>query len=106
MKKSLGLKPEKKPTAWSGNFGKLQNYVAASYEEKGMPLEKAKAIGAAVAAKQGVAKFGQKAMTKAAVKWRTGKGGWNFALIALDRKMSRARAAKGLKAWKGGWCKA
>ena len=40
---------------------------AAAYQKKGKSPAQAKAIGAAIAAKAGVAKFGQKKMTKMAV---------------------------------------
>lgn len=43
-KPAFGMKKEKKPTAGSGNFGKLAGGVAAQYEKKGMPAKKAKAI--------------------------------------------------------------
>jgi hypothetical protein len=49
-------------------FAALSGSVAKSYEKKGMPAEKAKAIGAAVAAKAGQAKYGVKAMSKMAQK--------------------------------------
>lgn len=49
-------------------FAALQKSVASSYVKKGMPAAKAKAIGAAVAAKAGVKKYGQKKMTQMAVK--------------------------------------
>lgn len=48
-------------------FAALSSSVAKSYEKKGMPAKKAEAIGKAVAAKVGIAKYGQKKMTKMAV---------------------------------------
>jgi hypothetical protein len=47
-------------------FKKLSGSVASSYEKKGMSPAKAKKIGAAVAAKQGIKKYGKKKMTKMA----------------------------------------
>jgi len=49
-------------------FDKLEDEVAEQYEEKGMSDEKADEIGAAVAYKQGVKKYGKKIMTEAAKK--------------------------------------
>ena len=49
-------------------FEAVAKKAAASYVKKGMPAAKAKAIGAAIAAKAGVAKYGQKKMTQMAVK--------------------------------------
>ena len=42
--------------------------VAKSYMKKGVPAKKAEAIGKAVAAKAGIAKYGQKKMTQMAKK--------------------------------------
>lgn len=57
----------KKPKLGSGaRFKKVSSSVAKSYEKKGMPAKKAKAIGAAVAAKIGRAKYGKAKMTKLA----------------------------------------
>lgn len=67
-KLAFWMKKEKKPTAGSWNFKKLSGWVAKEYIAKGKSPAEAKKIGAAVAAKIWVAKFGQKAMTKAAVK--------------------------------------
>jgi len=52
-------------------FKKLQNSVAAGYEKKGMSAEKARAIGAAVAAKQGRKKYGKARFQKMAAKGRS-----------------------------------
>ena len=49
-------------------FDKLEDEVAEEYEEKGMSDEEADKIGAAVAYKQGVKKYGKKVMTEAAKK--------------------------------------
>lgn len=48
-------------------FKKLSGSVAKGYIKKGMSPAKAKKIGAAVAAKQGIKKYGKKKMTKMAV---------------------------------------
>jgi len=48
-------------------FKKLSGSVAAGYVKKGMSPAKAKEIGAAVAAKQGIKKYGKKRMTKMAI---------------------------------------
>jgi hypothetical protein len=48
-------------------FKKLSGGVASSYVKKGMSPAKAEKIGAAVAAKQGIKKYGKKKMTKMAV---------------------------------------
>ena len=59
---------------WLGKYGaesafdKLEDEVAEEYEEKGMSDEEAERIGAAVAYKQGVKKYGKKIMTEAAKK--------------------------------------
>lgn len=60
-------KAEKKPTAGSGNFKKLQGSVANEYEKKGKSPEVANKIAGAIAAKVGVAKYGKKAMEKASI---------------------------------------
>jgi hypothetical protein len=49
-------------------FKKLSSDIAKSYEKKGMSKAKAEKIGAAVAAKQGIKKYGQKKMTAMAKK--------------------------------------
>jgi hypothetical protein len=49
-------------------FAAMQKSVASAYTKKGVPAAKAKAIGAAVAAKAGIKKYGQKKMTQMAVK--------------------------------------
>ena len=49
-------------------FDRLEDEVADEYEEKGMSDEEAERIGAAVAYKQGVKKYGKKIMTEAAKK--------------------------------------
>ena len=49
-------------------FAAMSKDVAKSYMKKGVPAAKAKAIGAAIAAKAGAAKYGQKKMTQMAVK--------------------------------------
>ena len=48
-------------------FQALAKGAAAQYIKKGVPAKKAQAIGAAIAAKAGAAKYGQKKMTKMAV---------------------------------------
>jgi len=48
-------------------FAAMSKGVAASYMKKGVPAKKAAAIGKAVAAKAGIAKYGQKKMTKMVV---------------------------------------
>lgn len=50
-----------------GRFAALQGSVASEYVKKGINPKKAATIGAAVAAKQGVKKYGAKKMTKLAV---------------------------------------
>lgn len=50
-----------------GRFAKLSNTVSKEYIKKGMSPAKARAIGNAVSAKQGIAKYGQKKMTRMAV---------------------------------------
>ncbi len=55
-----------------GRFKALSGGVAAEYEKKGMGAKKAEAIGAAVAAKQGANKYGQKKMTAMAKKGKKG----------------------------------
>jgi len=47
-----------------GAFAQMEAEVAANLEKKGMLTKKAKAIGAAVAAKRGRAKYGAKKMAK------------------------------------------
>lgn len=49
-------------------FSAMSKDVAKSYMKKGVPAKKAAAIGKAVAAKAGVAKYGQKKMTQMAKK--------------------------------------
>ena len=49
-------------------FEAIASKAAAAYQKKGVPAAKAKAIGAAIAAKAGAAKYGQKKMTQMAVK--------------------------------------
>jgi hypothetical protein len=53
-----------------GRFQKIKKDVAKSYEKKGISPKRAEEIGAAVAAKQGIKKYGKKGMTKMAVKGR------------------------------------
>ena len=48
-------------------FAAIEKKAEASYMKKGMSPAVAKKIGAAIAAKAGTAKFGQKKMTKMAV---------------------------------------
>lgn len=61
----------KKAKLGSGErFHAVENSVAAGYEKKGMSKEKAEKIGAAVAAKQGAKKLGQKKMTELAAAGR------------------------------------
>jgi len=55
---------------WGGRFQKIQQTVANNYEKKGMSPEKAEMIGAAVSAKQGVAKYGKRKMQQMARKGR------------------------------------
>lgn len=58
-----------KPKLGSGErFKELQGSVAKEYEKKGVSTKKAEAIGAAVAAKQGIKKYGQNKMTQLAQK--------------------------------------
>lgn len=54
-------------------FKALSGKVAKSYEKKGMSASTAQRIGAAVAAKAGIARYGQKKMTKMAVKGKKSK---------------------------------
>ena len=49
-------------------FAAMSKDVAKSYMKKGVPAKKAEAIGKAVAAKAGIAKYGQKKMTQMAKK--------------------------------------
>lgn len=49
-------------------FEALSSGVAKSYIKKGVPAAKAAAIGKAVAAKAGIAKYGQKKMTSLSIK--------------------------------------
>jgi len=49
-------------------FAAMSKDVAKSYMKKGVPAKKAEAIGKAVAAKAGIAKYGQKKMTQRAKK--------------------------------------
>lgn len=51
-------------------FKKLSGIVAKEYEKKGDSPTKAKEIGAAVAAKEGRAKYGKKGMEKLSKKGR------------------------------------
>lgn len=51
-------------------FEAIATKVAATYQKKGKSPAQAKAIGAAVAAKAGMAKFGKKKMVKLAVAGR------------------------------------
>ena len=68
MKKVEKKVVTKKPKLGSGaRFKALKNTVAEEYEKKGKSAKKAKEIGAAVAAKVGAKKYGQKKMTKMAV---------------------------------------
>lgn len=53
-----------------GRFAKLSSSVAKSYEKKGMPAAKAKKVGAAVAAKAAMKKYGAKKMASMAAKGR------------------------------------
>ena len=67
--------PEKKMAKGGkmSKFDKLASSVAKSYEKKGKSATAAKKIGAAVAAKVGMAKFGKKKMTAMAVKGKKKK---------------------------------
>lgn len=69
--------PKAKPTMAKGGkmskFDKLASSVAKSYEKKGKSATAAKKIGAAVAAKVGMDKFGKKKMTAMAVKGKKKK---------------------------------
>lgn len=57
----------KKPKLGSGErFKKLSGGVAEQYMKKGMSAEKAKKVGAAVAAKAGMKKYGKKKMASMA----------------------------------------
>jgi|LauGreDrversion4_2_1035121.scaffolds.fasta_scaffold339536_3 hypothetical protein len=68
MQKKFDSDNKKKAPLGSGErFSELQNKAAASYEKKGMSPEKAKEVGAAIAAKVGQKKYGVKKMTKLAV---------------------------------------
>jgi hypothetical protein len=49
-------------------FAGIANKAAEAYKKKGMPAAKAKAVGAAIAAKAGTKKYGQKKMTQMATK--------------------------------------
>lgn len=51
-----------------GRFKALSSKVEEQYESKGIKPEKAKKIGAAVAASIGIKKYGKAKMTKMAVK--------------------------------------
>jgi hypothetical protein len=53
-----------------GRFQALKTKVAASYRKKGMSSAKAAKVGAGVAAKVGMKKYGKAKMTKMAVKGR------------------------------------
>ena len=63
-----GHKPEHmKAKLGSGSrFAAIADKAAASYEKKGMSAEKAKEVGAAIAAKVGQKKYGVKKMSKLA----------------------------------------
>jgi len=50
-----------------GKFQALKKKVASSYKKKGVSTKKAEQIGAAIAAKVGVKKYGKAKMTKMAV---------------------------------------
>lgn len=64
----------KKAKLGSGaRFAKLKNNVAEGYEKKGMSAKKAEKIGAAVAAKQGMKKYGKAKMSKMAIAGRKKK---------------------------------
>jgi hypothetical protein len=69
--------PKAKPIMAKGGkmskFDKLASSVAKSYEKKGKSAGVAKKIGAAVAAKVGMEKFGKKKMTAMAVKGKKKK---------------------------------
>ena len=65
--------PRKPKLGSGGRFKKLSGSVAKSYEKKGMSAKKAKAIGAAVAAKVGRKKYGAKKMAKMAAAGRRRK---------------------------------
>lgn len=53
-----------------GRFAKLSSGVAKSYEKKGMSKAKAEKVGAAVAAKAGVKRYGKSKMASMAAKGR------------------------------------
>ncbi len=54
-----------KPKLGSGaRFAAIENKAAASYEKKGMSPEKAKEVGAAIAASVGRKKYGAKKFSK------------------------------------------
>ena len=91
-KNPLGLKKESRPTAGSGNFAKVAGAIAKSAMKAGKSPAVAKRIGGAVTANQGVKKFGQKAMTKAAVKGRAMSEG--KADMAKDKKMGIKEGSK------------
>lgn len=62
---------KKKAKLGSGKrFKELKDNVAKSYEKKGKSKEEAEKIGAAVAAKQGIKKYGKKKMLKLSQKVR------------------------------------
>lgn len=57
--------PGMKPKLGSGErFASIANKAAASYEKKGMSAEKAKEVGAAIAASVGRKKYGAKKFSK------------------------------------------
>lgn len=61
----------RKPKLGSGKrFKKVSGEVAKEYEKKGRSKEEARRIGAAVAAKAGRRKYGNKKMAKMAAKGR------------------------------------
>jgi ribosomal protein L37AE/L43A len=74
-------------------FDKLEDEVAEEYEEKGMSDEEAERIGAAVAYKQGVKKYGKKIMTEAAKKGVSAKS------LTKDADYGRIVGSGGKRCW-------
>jgi hypothetical protein len=64
---------KKAPLGSGKRFAALEEKVEKSYEKKGMSPAKAAKVGAAVAAKVGMKKYGKEKMAKMASKGRTKK---------------------------------
>jgi len=69
----MAKKARKPKLGTGGRFAGIKNKAAKYYESKGKSPAEAERIGAAIAAKVGIKKYGKKKMISWAVKRRKGK---------------------------------